>query len=91
MASSVRTFLDLVPSVGHTARSEAENLGRVVLQLDSYLPGLVSGTISAASRSSMPSTQLVYLDHACTVFETTEQLLRIAKDAGGNPKVWVFF
>ncbi|KAK4473924.1 hypothetical protein MN116_003248 [Schistosoma mekongi] len=86
LATSVRALLDSAPSVGRAASSEAEQLGRTILTWDSYLPGLVSGSIAAASRSPMPSTQLVYLDHACTVLEAAGQLITVAKDSGGNPR-----
>ncbi|CAH8451419.1 unnamed protein product [Schistosoma bovis] len=86
LATSVRALLDSAPAVGRAASSEAEQLGRTILTWDSYLPGLVSGSIAAASRSPLSSTQLVYLDHACTVLEAASQLITVAKDSGGNPR-----
>lgn len=87
LATSVRALLDSAPAVGRAASSEAEQLSRTILTWDSYLPGLVSGSIAAASRSPLSSTQLVYLDHACTVLEAASQLITVAKDSGGNPRV----
>ncbi|XP_018648608.1 putative talin 2 [Schistosoma mansoni] len=86
VATSVRALLDSAPAVGRAASSEAEQLGRTILTWDFYLPGLVSGSIAAASRSPLSSTQLVYLDHACTVLEAASQLVTVAKDSGGNPR-----
>ncbi|CAH8450100.1 unnamed protein product [Schistosoma turkestanicum] len=86
LATSVRALLDSAPAVGRAASSEAEQLGRTILTWDSYLPGLVSGSIAAASRSPLSSIQLVYLDHACTVLEAASQLITVAKDSGGNPR-----
>lgn len=87
LATSARALLDAAPALGRAARSEAEQLGHAALLLDSYLPGLTSGAIAAASRSPLSSTQLTYLEHACTVLEATDQLVTVARDAGGNPRV----
>ncbi|KAA0200427.1 Talin [Fasciolopsis buskii] len=86
LATSARALLDAAPALGRAARSEAEQLGHAALLLDSYLPGLTSGAIAAASRSPLSSTQLTYLEHACTVLEATDQLVTVARDAGGNPR-----
>ncbi|CAL8103548.1 unnamed protein product [Calicophoron daubneyi] len=86
LATSVRALLDSAPGVGRAARSQAEQLGHAVLVADSYLPGMVSSAIAAASRSPLPSTQLVYLEHVCTILEAADQLVTVARDAGGNPR-----
>ncbi|TPP61971.1 Talin [Fasciola gigantica] len=86
LATSTRALLDAAPALGRAARSEAEQLGHAALLVDSYLPGLTSNAIAAASRSPLSSTQLTYLEHACTVLEATDQLVTVARDAGGNPR-----
>ncbi|CAH8439283.1 unnamed protein product [Dicrocoelium dendriticum] len=86
LAASARALLDSAPTLGRAARSEAEQLAHAARVIDSYLPGLTSSAIAAASRSSLPSTQLVYLEHTSAVLEAVDQLITVAKDAGGNPR-----
>ncbi|TGZ65701.1 hypothetical protein CRM22_005745 [Opisthorchis felineus] len=86
LATCCRALLDAAPNVGRAARSEAEQLGHSVRVVDSYLPGITSSAIAAASRSPLSSTQLVYLEHASTILEAADQLVRVARDAGGNPR-----
>ncbi|KAA3678723.1 talin [Paragonimus westermani] len=86
LATSVRAVLDSTPNLGHAARSEAEQLGHAVRAVNSYLPGLTASAIAAASRSPLPSTQLVYLEHTSAILEAADQLITVARDAGGNPR-----
>lgn len=78
----------MAPQLGRVATSEAERLGHVVVQLDSLLPGILINTLGAASRASVSAgTQLVYVEHTRTLLESSEQLVQVVKDAGGNPNV----
>ncbi|KAF5405196.1 FERM central domain protein [Paragonimus heterotremus] len=86
LATSVRAVLDSAPNLGRAARSEAEQLGHAVRAINSYLPGLTASAIAAASRSPLPSTQLVYLEHTSAILEAADQLITVARDAGGNPR-----
>ncbi|VDM32021.1 unnamed protein product [Hydatigera taeniaeformis] len=83
---SARAVRDMATSVGRGATSEAERLGHAVCELDLLLPGLVSSALGAASRASNSSAQLTYMEHTRTVLESVEQLVSVAKQAGGNPR-----
>ncbi|KAL7064228.1 hypothetical protein AAHC03_04719 [Spirometra sp. Aus1] len=87
LITSVRAVMEMAPTLGRAATSEAERLGHSVRELDALLPGIVSNALGAASRvpSGSPA-QLFYLEHTRTLLESSEQLVLAAREAGGNPK-----
>uniref|UniRef100_A0A0X3PHC1 Talin-1 n=1 Tax=Schistocephalus solidus TaxID=70667 RepID=A0A0X3PHC1_SCHSO len=87
LTTSVRAVMEMAPTLGRAATSEAERLGHSVRELDALLPGIVSSALGSASRAppGCPS-QLIYLGHTRTLLESSEQLVLAAKEAGGNPR-----
>ncbi len=78
---------DRIDSVRSAAKGEAEKLGHAVTQIAHYFEPMVLAATGSASYLLNSKQQMMMLDQSKTVTECAIQLVLVAKEAGGNPKV----
>ncbi|XP_065168829.1 talin-2-like isoform X5 [Atheta coriaria] len=83
---SAAELADVVDSIRHAAKFEAEHLGHGIHQMVQYFEPLIQGGIGAASNLNNSKQQEVLLNQLKSVTESALQLVYTAKDCGGNPK-----
>ncbi|XP_055631381.1 talin-2 isoform X3 [Toxorhynchites rutilus septentrionalis] len=80
-------LIDRLEPIKSSAKKNAESLGHAVNQIAKHVVPLTNGVIGACSHVVHSGQQTVLIDQVKSVVECCSQLVQVAKNAGGNPRV----
>lgn len=84
--NSSAELLEKLEPIKLAAKMNAEHLGHAVGEVSRYIVPLTSSAIGACSHVVHSSQQVLFIDQAKSVVESLHDLVKLAKEAGGNPR-----